>query len=95
MSRRPAKRAFAARPSDADTWVRTRDALSSRESEASLFTARLTIDVTPEQRAASRSPPSRADRPSPTCCASCSRANSPTKTETRNERQRSSPQAVK
>ena len=51
MSRRPGKRAFAARPSDADTWFRTRDALSSRESEASLFTARLTIDVTPEQRA--------------------------------------------
>ena len=51
MGRRPAKRAFAARPSDADTWVRTREALSSRESEASLFTARLTIDVTPEQRA--------------------------------------------
>jgi cellulose biosynthesis protein BcsQ len=42
---------IAARPSDSDTWVRTRQALSSRESEASLFTARLTIDVTPEQRA--------------------------------------------
>jgi hypothetical protein len=51
MSRRPTQRAFAARPSDADTWVHTRQALSSRESEASLFTARLTIDVTPEQRA--------------------------------------------
>jgi hypothetical protein len=50
MSRRPAKCAFAARPSDADTWVRTREALSSRESEASLFAARLTIDVTAEQR---------------------------------------------
>jgi hypothetical protein len=50
MSRRPAKRAFAARPSDADIWVRTREALSSRESEASLFTTRLTIDVTREQR---------------------------------------------
>ena len=50
MSRRPAKRAFAARPSDADTWVRTREAVSSRESEASLLTARLTIEVTPEQR---------------------------------------------
>lgn len=51
MSHRPGKRAFAARLSDADMWVRTREALSSRESEASLFTARLTIDVTPEQRA--------------------------------------------
>ena len=50
MSRRPAQRAFAARPSDADTWCHTRQALSSRESEASLFAARLTIDVTPEQR---------------------------------------------
>src|SRR5208282_6372296 len=50
MSGRTAKRAFAARPSDVDTWVRTREAPSSRESEASVFTARLTIDVTPEQR---------------------------------------------
>jgi hypothetical protein len=50
MSGRIAKRAFAARPSDADMWVRTPKDLSSRESEASLFTARLTIDVTLEQR---------------------------------------------
>jgi hypothetical protein len=50
MSRHPAKRAFAARPSDVDTWVLAPEKLSSRESEASLFTARLTIDVTPEQR---------------------------------------------
>ncbi len=50
MSGRIAKRAFAARPSDADTWVRTREEPSSRESEASVFTARLTVDVTPEQR---------------------------------------------
>jgi hypothetical protein len=50
MSGRAAKRDLAARPSNADTWVRTREAPSSRESEASLFTARLTIDVTPEQR---------------------------------------------
>jgi hypothetical protein len=50
MSGRTAKRVFAARPSDADTWVRTREAPSSHESEASVFTARLTVDVTPEQR---------------------------------------------
>jgi hypothetical protein len=50
MSRRTARRAFVARPSDADTWFRMRDALSSRESEGSLFAARLTIDVTPRQR---------------------------------------------
>jgi arginine decarboxylase-like protein len=30
--------------------VRTREASSSRESEASLFTARLTVDVTSKQR---------------------------------------------
>ena len=50
MSRRPAKRAFAARPSDADTWVVAPETLSSRDAESRLFTARLTIDVTPEQR---------------------------------------------
>ena len=50
MSGRIAKRSFAARPGDAETWVRTREAPSSRESDFSLYTARLTIDVTPEQR---------------------------------------------
>ena len=50
MSGRTAKRAFAARPGDADAWVRTPEALPSREPDASPFTARLTIDVTPEQR---------------------------------------------
>ena len=51
MSGRIAKRAFAARPSDADTWVLAPQTLSSRDAESRLFTARLTIDVTPEQRA--------------------------------------------
>ena len=50
MSGRTAKRAFAARPGDADAWVRTRGPSRSREPEASAFSARLTIDVTPEQR---------------------------------------------
>ena len=50
MSCRTAKRTFAARPSDADTWVLAQGTLSSRDPESSLFTARLTIDVTPEQR---------------------------------------------
>ncbi len=50
MSDRTAKRAFAARPGDADAWVRTPEALSLGEPDASPFTARLTIDVTPEQR---------------------------------------------
>jgi len=50
MSGRAAKRAFAARPSDADAWVRRLEAQPSHEPEANPFTARLTIDVTPEQR---------------------------------------------
>ena len=50
MSGRTAKRVFAARPSDADAWVRTPEAPPSHEPGASAFTARLTIDVTPEQR---------------------------------------------
>ena len=36
MSGRTAKRAFAARPGDADAWVRTRDALPSIEPASSL-----------------------------------------------------------
>ncbi len=51
MTTRDPKRAFAARPSDPDTWVRTPEASSSKNgAKADLFTARLTIDVTPEQR---------------------------------------------
>jgi len=50
MSGRTAKYAFSARPGDADAWVRTREASPSHEPAASAFTARLTIDVTPEQR---------------------------------------------
>jgi hypothetical protein len=49
MSDRPAKLAFAARPSDADTWVLASETLSSRDAESRLFAARLTIDVAPEQ----------------------------------------------
>jgi hypothetical protein len=49
MNGRVAKHAFATSPGDADTWVRMREAPISRESKASLFTARLTIDDTPGQ----------------------------------------------
>jgi hypothetical protein len=44
------KRAFAARPGDAEAWVRTPESTATRDSDAGRFTARLTIDVTPEQR---------------------------------------------
>ena len=96
MSGRIAKRAFAARPSDAETWVRAREAPSSRETDLSLFTARLTIDVTPEQRGGIKVTAfQRGQTVADMAHASCSPANSPTKMEARNERQRSNPQAVK
>ena len=50
MSERDPKRAFAARPSDAEAWVREPESPPSRAAEPSLYTARLTIDVTPGQR---------------------------------------------
>jgi hypothetical protein len=44
------KRDFAIRPTDAEAWVRAPENASSRASEALRFTARLTVDVTPETR---------------------------------------------
>ena len=50
MTRRDPKRAFAARPSDPDAWVRASQPASPDRAKADKFTARLTIDVTPELR---------------------------------------------
>lgn len=50
MSSAVPKRGFAARPSDPDTWVRAPAASEAAPAKAELFTARLTIDVTPEMR---------------------------------------------
>jgi hypothetical protein len=50
MTARDPKRAFATRPSDPDTWVRTPQPSSKDGDKADLFTARLTIDVTPALR---------------------------------------------
>jgi len=44
------KRAFAARPSDPDAWVRTPEPHPDNGAKADIFTARLTIDVTPALR---------------------------------------------
>ena len=49
MSERPTRRGFVSRPADPEHWIRTADA-PSRAGEMSGFTARLTIDVTPELR---------------------------------------------
>lgn len=50
MKIRNQKRAFVARPSDPDTWVRKPQPCPTNGAKADLFTARLTIDVTPELR---------------------------------------------
>jgi hypothetical protein len=49
MTERLPKRGFAARPGDADSWVRAPEPLLNRPPSAD-FTARLTIDVTPALR---------------------------------------------
>ena len=48
MSARGARRGFAARPGDAESWIKAPDA--RRGDEPSAFTARLTIDITPALR---------------------------------------------
>lgn len=49
MTDRASKPAFAARPATPDAWVRTQDVAPPRGA-ADTFSARLTIDVTPELR---------------------------------------------
>ncbi len=49
MTANDPKRAFAARPRDPDAWVRAPETSTSSSKLAS-YTARLTIDVTPELR---------------------------------------------
>ena len=50
MTERSNRRGFAARPGDAESWIKANDAPSRRTDEAEAFTARLTIDVTPALR---------------------------------------------
>ena len=50
MSARGARRGFAARPGDAESWIKTPEAPSRHGDEPSAFTARLTIDVAPALR---------------------------------------------
>ncbi|RWK65619.1 hypothetical protein [Mesorhizobium sp.] len=49
MTGRTAKHGFASRPGDPDRWIKSA-VKPQRGAVASGFTARLTIDVTPEQR---------------------------------------------
>jgi hypothetical protein len=46
MSAGGARRGFAARPGDAESWIKAPDDSSRRGDESSAYTARLTIDVT-------------------------------------------------
>ena len=50
MSAGGARRGFAARPGDAESWIKAPEAPSRGGDEPSAFTARLTIDVTPGLR---------------------------------------------
>lgn len=50
MTKPPHKRGFAARPTDPDDWIKAADRPASVPSPSAGFTARLTIDVTPDLR---------------------------------------------
>ena len=50
MTARDNKRGFAARPGNAETWVKMPDRAKMGHTSAEGFTARLTIDVTPGLR---------------------------------------------
>jgi hypothetical protein len=45
------KRGFATRPGDPESWIKSAEPQPARAVDANAFTARLTIDVTPDQRA--------------------------------------------
>jgi hypothetical protein len=50
MTQRSSKRAFIARPADPERWIKAPEPRASGNGDAPAFTARLTIDFTPEMR---------------------------------------------
>lgn len=50
MSERSERRGFASRPTNPHAWIRSAEAESTRTADTAGFTARLTIDITPELR---------------------------------------------
>ncbi|ALV26163.1 hypothetical protein ACFPLB_00805 [Aquamicrobium segne] len=44
------KRGFATRPADPDNWIKIGDAASPRRDAADVYSARLTVDITPALR---------------------------------------------
>src|SRR5712671_6466219 len=76
MTSRDPKHAFTSRPRDVETWVRASDVTTQKNgAKAHHFTARLTIDVTPDLRGRIKVQPSGAESPSPKCFAICSLAS--------------------
>lgn len=51
MTATPPKRGFATRPGDPENWIKAADAAPARAVDPAVYSARLTIDVTPDQRA--------------------------------------------
>jgi len=50
LNERSAKRVFASRPTNPDTWIKAAGAQQGRATDMAAFTARLTVDITPELR---------------------------------------------
>lgn len=50
MTQRPPRGAFVARPADPERWIKAPEPRSSANGDTAAFTARLTIDITPELR---------------------------------------------
>ena len=50
MTGRQSKRGFASRPGDAESWIKAPDMPANAQAQSDAFTARLTIDVTPNLR---------------------------------------------
>ncbi|MBN9532218.1 MAG: hypothetical protein J0H10_02535 [Alphaproteobacteria bacterium] len=51
MSATPPRRGFATRPGDPENWIKAAETPPARATDAAIYSARLTIDVTPDQRA--------------------------------------------
>lgn len=50
MTARDRSSGFAARPRDAESWIRSPDPSSTSSNSTELYTARLTVDITPALR---------------------------------------------
>jgi hypothetical protein len=50
MTNRSLRRGFAARPGDAESWIKAPETPAGSPAKLDVFTARLTIDITPELR---------------------------------------------